>query len=89
MVHQPAVTEYIKNAAHRMDVASDAVDDVNKLKYDDASNFDAEKDKAAFRQYEDACDRVKNFYAVCPLLFDIFFTIANDIGTTSKTDFTI
>ncbi|KAB8346041.1 hypothetical protein FH972_023093 [Carpinus fangiana] len=27
------------------------------------SEFDAEKDKTKFRQYEDACDRVKNFYA--------------------------
>ena len=36
---------------------------VQKLKlWDDASEFDAEKEKARFRQYEDACDRVKNFY---------------------------
>lgn len=39
---------------------------VNKLKaareWDDASNFDAGKDKTQFRQYEDACDRVKTFY---------------------------
>jgi len=36
---------------------------VQKLKlWDDASEFDAEKDKARFRQYEDACDRVKAFY---------------------------
>jgi inositol oxygenase len=36
---------------------------VNALKlWDDESEFDAEKDKARFRQYEDACDRVKNFY---------------------------
>ena len=41
---------------------------VNKLKgqvaaqWDEASRFDAEKDKTAFRQYEEACDRVKNFY---------------------------
>lgn len=27
-----------------------------------ASKFDSEKDKAQFRQYEAACDRVKNFY---------------------------
>jgi len=26
------------------------------------SQFDAEKDKTQFRQYEEACDRVKNFY---------------------------
>ena len=39
---------------------------VNKLKtsraWDEASKFDAEKDKAQFRLYEDACDRVKTFY---------------------------
>ncbi|KAK6904521.1 inositol oxygenase [Kwoniella mangroviensis CBS 10435] len=27
------------------------------------SKFDSEKDKSVFRQYENACDRVKNFYA--------------------------
>ncbi|KAN0135874.1 DUF706 domain containing protein [Lactarius tabidus] len=47
------------------DDISDAVDEVNvqmlKL-WDDESEFDADKDKARFRQYEDACDRVKNFY---------------------------
>ena len=41
---------------------------VNKLKgqqnpkWDDESKFDASKDKTNFRKYEDACDRVKNFY---------------------------
>lgn len=36
---------------------------VQKLKmWDDESEFDAQKNKAHFRQYEDACDRVKNFY---------------------------
>jgi len=28
-----------------------------------ASAFDTEKDKAQFRRYEEACDRVKTFYA--------------------------
>jgi len=28
----------------------------------EASEFDANKDKTQFRQYEEACDRVKNFY---------------------------
>ncbi|KAF7350052.1 hypothetical protein MVEN_01306900 [Mycena venus] len=47
------------------DAISDAVDTVNILKgkvWDDASQFDKEKDKTQFRQYEEACDRVKNFY---------------------------
>jgi len=38
---------------------------VNVLKgktWNDQSEFDAAKNKAQFRQYEDACDRVKSFY---------------------------
>ncbi|KAI0715921.1 myo-inositol oxygenase [Cerioporus squamosus] len=57
------------NDGHALDEVSDAVDEVNKLKgqvsadnWDDASQFDAEKDKTNFRKYEEACDRVKNFY---------------------------
>ncbi|RYP35430.1 hypothetical protein DL767_003837 [Monosporascus sp. MG133] len=44
---------------------SDKIDAVNVLKDQkkfDRSQFDAEKHKTKFRQYEDACDRVKNFY---------------------------
>ncbi|KAK7046336.1 inositol oxygenase [Favolaschia claudopus] len=47
------------------EAVSDAIDDVNKMKkkvWDSASQFDGEKDKAQFRRYEEACDRVKNFY---------------------------
>lgn len=54
-----------KRDGREFDEISDAVDDVNvqmlKL-WDDESEFDTEKDKARFRQYDDACDRVKNFY---------------------------
>ncbi|KAJ7455992.1 inositol oxygenase [Mycena galericulata] len=48
-----------------LDTVSDAVDEVNILKgkvWDESSQFDAAKDKTEFRQYEAACDRVKNFY---------------------------
>ncbi|KAK3056375.1 hypothetical protein LTR09_002882 [Extremus antarcticus] len=61
-----------------LEATSDAVDEVNVLKAAmrvkngtatqeevdiyEKSQFDAEKDKTQFRQYEDACDRVKNFY---------------------------
>ncbi|KAJ7430928.1 DUF706-domain-containing protein [Mycena galericulata] len=41
-----------------LDTVSDAVDEV----WDESSQFDAAKDKTEFRQYEAACDRVKNFY---------------------------
>ncbi|KAK4038853.1 inositol oxygenase [Parachaetomium inaequale] len=55
-----------------LEAISDAVDTVNVLRamaatdgpaFDATSHFDAEKDKSKFRQYDDACDRVKNFYA--------------------------
>lgn len=49
-------------AAEHLESISDAIDDVNVIKYDEKSQFDSEKDKATFRQYEDACDRVQNFY---------------------------
>lgn len=55
-----------------LEATSDDIDAVNVLKANirkeaessvfEKSKFDAEKDKAQFRQYEDACDRVKNFY---------------------------
>lgn len=57
----------------QLEETSDRIDEVNVLKdqvkkaqqdgqWDEKSKFDSEKDKAQFRQYETACDRVKNFY---------------------------
>jgi inositol oxygenase len=55
-----------------LEAISDAIDAVNIFKataaraepaFDSQSRFDTEKDKSAFRQYDDACDRVKTFYA--------------------------
>ncbi|KFY28735.1 hypothetical protein V491_00314 [Pseudogymnoascus sp. VKM F-3775] len=53
-----------------LESTSDNIDAVNilaaNMKKDrdmhEESLFDAEKDKSQFRQYQDACDRVKNFY---------------------------
>jgi len=61
-----------------LEVLSDDIDQVNVLKAAlnaqqgtatheerdiyEQSQFDAEKDKTQFRQYEEACDRVRNFY---------------------------
>ncbi|MCJ1259174.1 hypothetical protein MMC24_007010 [Lignoscripta atroalba] len=61
-----------------LEETSDSIDKVNLLKATmkvekgtasqeekdvyEKSQFDAEKDKTQFRQYEEACDRVKNFY---------------------------
>jgi inositol oxygenase len=44
-----------------LDLTSDDIDAVNFLK--NVSLFGNEKDTAAFRQYNSACSRVKNFYA--------------------------
>ena len=55
-----------------LEAISEAIDAVNMFKatattaepaFDSQSRFDTEKDKSAFRQYDDACDRVKAFYA--------------------------
>lgn len=72
----PAATaDYGVKSGAELDAVSDNIDAVNVLKdqaretmlaelssYDEESKFDADKDKAVFRQYEDACDRVQNFY---------------------------
>ncbi|KAI0365769.1 myo-inositol oxygenase [Pilatotrama ljubarskyi] len=58
----------LSNDGRAFETVSDAVDEVNKLKgqvaaqWDEASKFDVEKDKNSFRKYEEACDRVRNFY---------------------------
>ncbi|KAJ7599584.1 inositol oxygenase [Mycena floridula] len=52
-------------AGRDLDETSDAIDHVNVLKgqvWDERSQFDQNKDKTQFRDYESACDRVKNFY---------------------------
>ncbi|THH09664.1 hypothetical protein EW145_g1852 [Phellinidium pouzarii] len=49
-----------------LDETSDTIDKVNALKgpldWNSESQFDTQKDKMMFRQYEEACDRVKSFY---------------------------
>ncbi|KAJ5232568.1 inositol oxygenase [Penicillium chermesinum] len=63
----------MKRDGQALEATSDAIDEVNVLKANmkkqaeerglyDETEFDKEKDKTNFRQYEDACDRVKNFY---------------------------
>lgn len=59
-----------QSKGQQLEDLSDAIDEVNILKskqsttsYDQESKFDSEKDKDNFRDYEAACDRVKNFYA--------------------------
>lgn len=65
------VDDVVSRDGLELETTSDNVDKVNVLKdqlkkqqqkWDTRSKFDAEKDKTQFRQYEDACDRVKGFY---------------------------
>lgn len=58
----PPPAAAVTKAGQALEDMSDAIDDVNTIKYDSASQFDTAKDKTTFRQYETACDRVKNFY---------------------------
>lgn len=55
-----AVEELSKGAA--LEAMADKIEEVNVIKYDSESKFDTEKDKNNFRNYDDAVDRVKNFY---------------------------
>ncbi|QUC15874.1 uncharacterized protein UV8b_00115 [Ustilaginoidea virens] len=59
-----AIAEYpaARDAVQVLEHVSDAIDDVNCIKYDTKSKFDTGKDKTQFRQYQDACERVKTFY---------------------------
>ncbi|KAL0576103.1 hypothetical protein V5O48_005877 [Marasmius crinis-equi] len=55
----------LQRSGRDLDATSDAIDEVNVLKgtlWNEESEFDKEKDKAQFRDYDSACDRVKNFY---------------------------
>ncbi|TIB70581.1 DUF706-domain-containing protein [Wallemia mellicola] len=66
------VQKYLSRSGADLESTSDAVDAVNEIKgkvakgeevaFDAVTNFDNEKDKNQFRKYEEACDRVKNFY---------------------------
>jgi inositol oxygenase len=63
------ISSFSDRDGHALEDLSDNIDAVNVLKAEikekamhEASEFDAEKDKTQFRQYEEACDRVKSFY---------------------------
>ena len=60
--------------------------------WDEESDFDAGKDKAQFRQYEDACDRVKNFYKeqhgmiLCLIIFGAAISLCSRGNHNRKAD---
>ncbi|KAG8790386.1 hypothetical protein FRC12_012025 [Ceratobasidium sp. 428] len=72
-MRMPEYLQTDKRDGRALDEVSDAVDDVNiaKLKalaraemgdWESAAQFDSEKNKDTFRDYEAACERVKSFY---------------------------
>lgn len=72
IIETPQMPIYEKRDGLALEETSDNIDEVNVLKQQlkkqqeqdiyEQSKFDSEKDKTQFRQYEEACDRVKNFY---------------------------
>ncbi|KIJ54347.1 hypothetical protein M422DRAFT_25267 [Sphaerobolus stellatus SS14] len=64
-MRSPSEDTLVPDAAE-FEYICDAIDEVHILKdqlqWNESSQFDAEKDKSKFRQYEQANDRVKNFY---------------------------
>ncbi|KAK4944507.1 hypothetical protein LTR10_016181 [Elasticomyces elasticus] len=58
---------------------------------DGHSRFDAEKDKTQFRQYENACDRVKNFYKEQHTKQTVAYNLKarNDFHTKSRAEMTL
>lgn len=67
-----ALIDYDGRDGAVLEATSDDIDTVNYLKglpqpssdndLNAVSHFDSEKDKTQFRQYDEACDRVKTFY---------------------------
>ena len=65
----PSVTQEYRDGKS-LELVSDSIDAVNVLKanlakttgHSPEAQQEATKEKTQFRQYEDACDRVKNFY---------------------------
>ena len=82
---------------------SDEIDHINVLKDQarkkmaeekdayEKSQFDAEKDKTKFRQYEDASDRVKNFYLEQHTKQTVAYNLKarNDFKTKTRANMTI
>ncbi|KAF9051641.1 inositol oxygenase [Panaeolus papilionaceus] len=61
----PGLATHQTRNGQDLDITSDAIDEVNVIKgtlWDSESEFDQDKDKSQFRDYEAACDRVKAFY---------------------------
>lgn len=86
----PAAVENMPN----IETTSDNIDAVNILKAPgapkqsalyDASEFDEAKDKSTFRQFLDAEDRVKNFYATQHTLQTVAFNLKARNDFHSKT----
>ncbi|KAJ6042757.1 uncharacterized protein N7446_013823 [Penicillium canescens] len=78
------VSAALHSASTNIEATSDNIDAVNVLKTNakqaakelyDESEFDKAKDKTTFRQFNDACDQVKNFYAQQHTLQTVAFNL--------------
>ncbi|KAJ5726126.1 uncharacterized protein N7483_007483 [Penicillium malachiteum] len=93
----PASIIDIPQAPKNIEVTSDNIDAVNVIKGKatkdlyDASEFDQAKDKTGFRQFNDACDRVKNFYAQQHTLKTVAYNLKaqNDFHTKTRARMTV
>jgi inositol oxygenase len=78
-----------------IEATSDSVDAVNVLKTSkglhDKSEFDQAKDKTTFRQFNDAGDRVKNFYAQQHTLQTVAYNLKarNDFHNKTRAHMTV
>lgn len=82
-----------------IEAISDNIDAVNVLKTNqdaksdlyDKSSVDEDKNEATFRQFEDACDRVKNFYAQQHTLQTVAFNlkVRNDFKNKTRAHMTV
>ncbi|KAI3238586.1 hypothetical protein DTO012A9_3773 [Penicillium roqueforti] len=89
----------MQSAPISLETMSDNIDAVNVHKTDlkqdkglyDESEFDKSKDKAGFRQFEDACDQVKNFYAQQHTLQTVAYNLKarNDFKTKTRAHMTV
>jgi hypothetical protein len=83
----------VQSAQISLETMSDNIDSVNVHKTDlqkdrglyDESKFDKSKDKAGFRQFEDACDQVKTFYAQQHTLQTVAYNLKARNDFTNKT----
>ncbi|GFF51193.1 inositol oxygenase 1 [Aspergillus lentulus] len=94
------VSAVLHPSSTNIEATSDNIDAVNVLKANaqqaakdlyEESEFDKAKDKTTFRQFNDACDRVRNFYAQQHTLQTVAFNLKarNDFHNKTRARMTV